>query len=593
MKRKLVKSRNRVLLAGVAFCAAGMMVAHAQSTFITFSVDMSVQIGNATFVPGTDTISVHGTFNGWGAGVNLVLDQDPSSNGTTYTNTVNDTSDANGGQVQYKFVDSNAGIGNGGYESLPTGQNRDALLPSASGASLVLPTAFFADAGSPVANNVIFQVDVSQQIALGNFVNDGSSYVEVRGLFNGWTGGVDILTNDPSILVTNQFGLVTSNVWVGTFSVSASPGGAEAYKYVLQPGTVWDSPDAVNSDGGGNRYFANVAQTLPLVNFSDSPFAPLCSVTFAVDMSAQAVLGNWNSFESVDLAGTFNNWSYSATPMTNNPTASNTNIYYAVVAIGQGSTPQYKFTFEGAGGTDWENPAAPTLGGNRFFTVPSVASTNLPPVFFSDTSVYGLLSTDMWVTFTVDMTGASQYPSGPAFTPGSDEVFVNSQAFNGAWMNWDPISLGAYQLFQAGAGSLYTNTFLIPMGSALTTIYKYGINGADNEAASGNNHGRVIRSLATGVYSFPADTFGNQYNEPSFGQLAVGQMSGGTVPVSWLGAPNVQVQTSTNLTSGAWVNHPETGGAVWSAGISSTNGLISVTNWPAGSGTLFFRLMQQ
>jgi hypothetical protein len=63
--------------------------------------------------------------------------------------------------------------------------------------------------------------------------------------------------------------------------------------------------------------------------------------------------------------------------------------------------------------------------------------------------------------------------------------------------------------------------------------------------------------------------------------------------LSWLGAPNVQVQTCTNLTSGSWVSHPETSGAVWSAGINSTNGLVSVTNWPAGSGKLFFRLMQQ
>jgi hypothetical protein len=377
--------------------------------------------------------------------------------------------------------------------------------------------------------------------------------------------------------------------------VTASPGAAIDFKYVIQPGTIWESPGAVNSDDGGNRFFANVAQTLPVVDFSDAPFAPLSTVMFSVDMSAQALLGNWNPGEAVDLAGQLNNWSTSATPMTNDPTASNTNIYYAVATLGEGSTPQYKFTFQGAGGTVWESlPATtPTLGGNRFFTVPLATNVTLPTVFFSDQSVYDLLNTNMWVTFTVDMTGASQYPSGPAFTPGSDEVFVNSQAFSGAWMNWDPISLGAYQLVQVGASSLYTNTFLIPMGSALTTTYKYGINGADNEAASGNNHGRVIRSLATGAYNFPTDTFGNQYNEPSFGQLAVGKLSGGTVPVSWLGAPNVQVQTSTNLTSGTWVSHPETGGAVWSAGINSTNGLISVTNWPAGSGKLFFRLMQQ
>ena len=95
------------------------------------------------------------------------------------------------------------------------------------------------------------------------------------------------------------------------------------------------------------------------------------------------------------------------------------------------------------------------------------------------------------------------------------------------------------------------------------------------------------------MVSFPVDSFGNQYNEPSFGQLALAPAAGGKVKLSWLGSPSVQVQTRTNLTKGAWVSHPETSGTVWSTGINSTNGLISVTNWPAGSGNLFFRLQQQ
>lgn len=589
MNSILFTSRNRGLLASVALCAAGTLAAQASSSLITFSVDMSVQIANSTFVPGTDTVSVHGTFNAWGAGVNLVLDQDPSSTGTVYTNTVNDTADANGGQVAYKFV-----VDSGTWESLPTGQNRYAYLPATSGGSVVLPTCFFNDAGTPVANNVTFQVDVSQQIALGTFVNDGSSLVEVRGSFNNWSGGASILTNDPSILRTNLFGLVTSNVWTGTFSVSASPGGVEAFKYVLQPGTIWDSPSPLNvNGGGGNRFFNNVAQVLPIVDFSDAPYAPLSQVTFSVDMSAQLLLGNWNSGEAVDLAGNFNNWSTSNTPMTNNPTASNPNIYYAVAMLGEGSTPQYKFTFQGTGGTVWENPAPPTLGGNRFFTVPLSTNVILPTMFFSDQSVYDLLATNMWVTFSVDMTLASQYPTGPAFVPGSDTVFVNSPEFTTSWLSWDPIDLGPYQLFQVGSSSIYTNTFLVPVGAAVTATYKYSIDGPDNEAASGDNHARVIRSSATGAYSFPTDTFGNQYNEPSFGQLAVTRAPRGQVSLSWLGSPSVQIQSSTDLTKGVWVSHPETSGALFGTGVSSNNGLISVTNWPAASGSLFFRLLQQ
>jgi hypothetical protein len=595
MKFMLFTSRNRVVLAGLALSAAGALVAQASSSIITFSVDMSVQIAGGTFVPGTDTVSVHGTFNGWGAGLNLVLDQDPTSTGTVYTNTVTDTSDANGAQMQYLFVDSNAGIGNSGYEKTLTGQNRCAYVPATSGGSLILPTPFFADAGSSVANNVTFQVDVSQQIALGTFVDDGSSYVEVRGGFNGWSGG-SILTHDPTILRTNQFGLVTSNVWTGVFTVTASPAAAEGYKFVLQPGTIWESVSPANADGGGNRFFANVQQTLPIFDYADAPFAPLSYVTFSVDMSAQALLGNWNPGEAVDLAGAFNNWSTSATPMTNNPTSSNTNIYYAVATLGEGSTAQYKFTFQGASGTSWESPAPPTLSGNRFFTVPLSTNVTLPTVFYSDQSVYDLLTTNVWVTFSVDMAGASQYPGGPAFTPppdGSDSVYVNSPEFTGSWLGWDPISLGSYQLVQVGSSTVYTNTLLIPLGAAVTATYKYGINAVDNEAAQGNNHGRVIRSLATGVYSFPTDTFGQQYNEPAFGQLALSSAPGGSATLSWLGSPSVLVQTSTNLAKGGWVSHPETSGAVWSTGVNSTNGWISTQSFRVANGGQFFRLIQQ
>jgi hypothetical protein len=331
------------------------------------------------------------------------------------------------------------------------------------------------------------------------------------------------------------------------------------------------------------------------VDFSDAPFAPLSQVTFSVDMSAQLLLGNWNPSDAVDLAGGFNNWSTSATPMTNNPTASNTNIYYAVASLGEGSTPQYKFTFLGNGGTTvWENPVPPTLGGNRFFMVPLSTNVILPTVSFSDQSVYDLLATNVWVTFSVDMTNAMWYGTSTAFDPGSDSVYVNSSEFdNGTWLNWGQFGLGSYQLMPVGSSLIYTNTFLIPIGGSVTATYKYGIDAVDNEAASGINHARVIRSVATGAYSFPTDTFGNQYNEPASGQLAVASPKGGKVQLSWLGSPSAQVQTSTNLTKGVWVSHPETSGTVWSAGVNSTNGLISVTNWPAGSGSLFFRLQTQ
>jgi len=187
------------------------------------------------------------------------------------------------------------------------------------------------------------------------------------------------------------------------------------------------------------------------------------------------------------------------------------------------------------------------------------------------------------------MSHAVQYGTSTAFNPASDTVFVNG-AWLG-WLGWDPISLASYQLTNNPVGSsIYSLQVLFPKGSSLPVTYKYSIDGADNEAAANQNHERVIRSIATGAYSFATDTFGNQYDEPAFGKLSVRNVSGGNVQLSWLGAPNVEVQTSSSIT-GSWTTLPQTSGEFWSAGINTTNGLLSVTNIPT-SGNSYFRLIQ-
>ncbi len=579
MKTQKTKSQKLAFIAGALFCAAGILSAQAaNSTLVTFSVDLGA-VSNPGYV------AVSGSFNAWGQ-LNLV--QEGSS--TVYTNTVNDTADANGGVLQYKFTTSADGTSYN-YEGTADYNNRAVILPSTSGASLILPTPFYNDAGTPVAQDVTFQVDMSQQINLGLFTND-SSVVTVNGNFNGWTG-VNAMTHDPSIMITNQYGLVTSNVYTTTFSITNSPYAAMDYKFV-ENGNY--EVNATLNDGGGNRFFA-MPVTSPLTNalffFGDAPYAPLSQVTFSVDMSAQLQFGNWSPSYGVFCQGINGDWNNDAVnTMTNNPGASNTNLYYVTYTLGQGSANGYKFTYNGPGGTVYEQPSS-TGGNNRSYTVPLLNSVSVPTVYFSDVSPYDLLSSNIDVTFSVNMTNAVQYGTTTAFNPGSDFVFVNSAAFTGSWQSWDPISLSSYLLTNNPPSLVYSGTFSIPAGTALNLVYKYGINGADNEAGNGSNHGRYIRTTATGAYTLPMDTFGNQYNEPAFGQLAVKSAAGGNIALSWLGAPNVQVQTSTSLTGNNWVSHPETGGAVWSSGVNSTNGLISVTNWPASTGNLFFRLIQQ
>ena len=593
-----VTSKSYALLIGALLGTAGILTAQASSTIITFRVDMATNIANSTFIPGTDTVSARGTFNGYGQ-LNLVL------NGTTasiYTNTVDDTTDANGGKLEYKFYNSNGST----WESpAHGGNNRNAHLPSTSGASLVLPTVFFSDAGTAVTNLVKFRVNMAQQISLGNFT-PGTSLVYARGTMNGYGTPVEaLLTNDPSIVVITTGGLHTSNVYTGIIPVPDSQGASELVKYFIDTGSNWENVTAVNQgSGSGDRFFQNVAQTLPIVDFADSPYAPLSSVTFSVDMSALALTGTYSNYPAY-LAGSFNGWNTAATQLTNDPAAINTNIYKAVVVIGQGSPLAYKFTYQN-NGTVWESPAS-TGGNDR-------SSTNLPVVYFSDFPLNDLLTQPTPVSFVIDMNSAvggnpAQADFGTPFNSASDLVYINGQFAN--WYAWyggvtpQPAPAG-YQLYETPPGSgIYSNTIIIPAGTPVAFSYKYGIgrNGnpgpTDDEAGMNTNHFRVVRATAFNPYPMPQDKFGNMYAEPFFsssstggGNLTVGAVVAGKVPVTWLGRPGAMLQVKDNLSGGVWSTISATDGTNWNIGSSSTNGFVSRTNWPANSTNKFFRLVK-
>jgi hypothetical protein len=122
-----------------------------------------------------------------------------------------------------------------------------------------------------------------------------------------------------------------------------------------------------------------------------------------------------------------------------------------------------------------------------------------------------------------------------SFDPSVDQVYLNGVP-NG-FAAWDT---GLPQLTNNPIGSqLYSLQVLLPKGTPVKQTYKYGINGLDDEAASGANHIRYVRT--TGTYVFPRDTFGNQYVEPSFGQLTIGSPVAGRAPISWLGRPGVHL----------------------------------------------------
>lgn len=637
-----------LLLSGLLLGAVGVLSVQAQNTYITFSVDEASNLANGTFNPppgGTDAVYVRGTFDGWAyPGYQLVQ----VGNTSVYTNTYDDTSsqDQSDGNVNFIYVDTENG------NELPGDyQNRMAYLPPGNNASLILPTPYFSDIGPATTANVKFQVDMSEQLEIGAFNPKNGDTVVVFGSFQGWNataGGNCILTNDPTILVTNfNFSppVVESNVYTTTIPVSlnarqplASPYCAEEYKYIIEPEYNYDSPAYPNDDpDSGNRFFVESNQTLPLVSFSDQTYSPLAKVTLNLDMTTVARYDSNFVPGTVTAWGTFNGWA-NGVILTNNPVAANTNLYSATVNMGEGASYilQYRYTNSSYNGWvyDYAQDGGPYWGNNNnyrrilYFPVTStILTTNLPKVYFNDLAPDDCLSAPTPVEFSVDMNGAVG-TDGHQFTAG-DAVYINGM-FAGATPSdpnpaagvaqyWYPWSGGAeiqpappgYQMIQEGTSTVYTNTVVLPAGTPVALSYQYGMDPGsyyggplEDEATNLLVHYRAVRTTASGVYVMPTDTFTNQpYVEPFFstsnigangslsgGDLTVGAPVAGNVPVSWLGRPGAHLQSAISL-AGPWTDYWNTDGTNWTAGMNTTNGLLSVTNWPS-AGNTFFRLVK-
>jgi hypothetical protein len=391
-----------------------------------------------------------------------------------------------------------------------------------------------------------------------------------------------------------------------------NPNAPEYFKYYIATNYIvgglngsYEQPSAQSSDGGagGNRVYnmlqTNGALVLPVVYFSDLPVIPPVTnvVTFQVDMSVQAALGRFPD-GYVEARGSFQSpaaW-VAGFQLTNNPNSLYSNKYVGVYTIinNPGTTIGYKFWDNYFPG-NYETPSS-TGGNNRTFNLLTTnGSIVLPDVYFSDQTLLSIVSSNTAVTFNVDMTGAIEYGTTTPFDPTSDNVYIN-----GDWLSWwswrpspDNLGPGVYQLTNNVGGpnpNLYSITLEIPAANALALTYKYSIGGADNEAGFAQNHFRYIRTI--GNYTMATDTFGDQYNEPAWGQLAIGKPSGGHAVVSWLGLPGINLQTKANLTSGSWVNLPATDGTSWSSGYLGTNGFVSTTNYPISAPRTFMRLIE-
>lgn len=451
------------------------------------------------------------------------------------------------------------------------------------------------DGWQPLANRV-------------GYADPGNMTWGVAGDFDGWDGTQLLLASIGNGVFSNNI-VVTS-------------AGNHQFKFQSPPGSwsdVYFGADFQNGGNNGSFSTTNSPQTVPVV--LDLPHGrwvvgqlappPVTNyVVFAVDMSSQILLGKFDpSVDGVFVSGAFNSWPGTGTGalvLTNVPTyggGSNTNIYYATnLFIGTPGSlgTAYKFTCNNAANSA-NSGYEPRSGDRTFNLLSNNGALVLPVVSFGDVYTSDYLTANTMVTFSVNMTNAHTYA---AYTPSNNfdatsmNVYITGNFDDTGWAPSPWAIPNMRQMTETPTGSrIYTYTHTVLAGHPVDIHYKYGyddgVNNLDNEAPAYQDHVRVVRLTATGSYTMPTDTFGNQHVEPSMNMVSITPAGGGNVSVKWLGRPGVKLQKSGSVSGGSWSSYDATDGSTWTGTTNITSdGWACSTNLPAGGSAGFFRLVK-
>jgi hypothetical protein len=424
---------------------------------VTFSVDLSAQVADGSFNPETEDVSVAGSFNDWST-TDLVLE---SAGDFIYEGTV----DITGPEtliVEYKYVaagefEGSVGSGSDGNRVLELGP---ADTPQ------ILDTVFFNnEVPNPDTRPVTFSVDMSVQIAEGNF-DPITDEVYLRGINEGWDAE-DALVMDES--------QEEESVYEITVSVEGPETGMEEYKYYRAPADDFEA-GVYELEGEENRVLelgpADTPQTLETVFFDNEAPAPdpdTREVTFSVDMSVQIAEGNFDpEVDEATLTGAFTGWE-------NNITLEEgaENLYTTTLSIegDAGSTQEYKFGING----ELEGVVGEGENGNRILTLgPADEAQILDTVFFNNEDEF-IEPDSRPVTFSVDM---SVQQTAGIFDPGAGDVVYVAGSFN----EFLPTQ---FELTET-ADDVYETTLSIEGEADQTAAYKFYIDAGDDRELPNN-----------------------------------------------------------------------------------------------------------
>lgn len=405
-----------------AVCFGSCNVCNPPQVSITFQVDMSQQ----NISP--QGIFLAGTFNGWNTTVNPMnlIGND------VYALTI---SLGAGDYHQFKFLNGPS------WESVPAAcaqnQNRYLVVPAV---STTLDAFCFGSCSPcgppPIPVEVTFRVDMSNETVSP----DG---VHIAGGFQGWDPGATLM-----IAQGNNIYSYTTTLFSGTY---------QEYKFIN--GNNWGMDEAVPEPCGvNNNRWIVVPQAdtlLDVVCFGEcgpcgTPPIPV-EVTFTVDMANEEI-----SPDGVHLAGSFQGWNPSETPMTNVADK----IWQVTLSLLSGTYIEFKYingnNFDGAESVPQECGVDDGFGGySRYFTVPDENFT-LSEVCFSSCDPCVPPPPLHGITFRVDLSYEVISPDGVHIA--------------GSFQGWDPGSTP----MQAVGENLYEITIELTEGN--TYEYKF-ING--------------------------------------------------------------------------------------------------------------------
>jgi len=190
---------------------------------VEFKVNMSYEARQAKFTPGTDTVHIAGTFNGWNSTATELTGPDAD---TVYSVTIDNFKV--GEMLEFKFVKNSSG-----WESI---SNRQFTVGSDNNVYEAVFDSVVAAAGAKNIS-VTFSCNMEFEIVSGRF-KTATDTLTARGTFNGWSGNTYML---PSVSDPNYYEV--------TYDYLGNVGDSIEYKF------AYISAGVVGWEGGDNRKY--------------------------------------------------------------------------------------------------------------------------------------------------------------------------------------------------------------------------------------------------------------------------------------------------------------------------------------------------